>query len=183
MIDTDDTGDDMRGCKRLVSDHTAAEAELGAVEQKVADLSAVASDLAEGHFDGASILMTETEMRAAVAAMKEPAEARKQALMQSMKFHELNFDLAREMEWVAEKRHCNGRGFKPPASWRKRCSTTRWSLTRSSRVPWQRVEGSAAEGKGEARSSRDGDPSARVQEGVRRVPCLGSTPARSCEEC
>ena len=39
MIDTDDTGEDMRGCKRLVSDHTAAEAELGAVEQKVAGLS------------------------------------------------------------------------------------------------------------------------------------------------
>ena len=39
MIDTDDTGDDMRGCKRLVSDHTAAEAELGAVEQKVANIS------------------------------------------------------------------------------------------------------------------------------------------------
>ena len=100
MIATDDTGDDMRGCKRLVSEHAAAEAELGAVEQKVAGLSAVASDLAEGHFDGASILSNCAEMQAAVTAMKEPAEARKQALMQSMKFHEFNFDLAREMEWV-----------------------------------------------------------------------------------
>ena len=70
---------------------------------KVAGLSAVASDLAEGHFDGASILSNCAEMRAAVAAMKEPAEARKQALMQSMKFHEFNFDLAREMEWVRFK--------------------------------------------------------------------------------
>ena len=34
MIDTDDTGDDMRGCKRLVSDHTAAEAELGPVRSE-----------------------------------------------------------------------------------------------------------------------------------------------------
>ena len=69
----------------------------------MAGLSAVASDLAEGHFDGASILSNCAEMRAAVAAMKEPAEARKQALMQSMKFHEFNFDLAREMEWVRFK--------------------------------------------------------------------------------
>ena len=87
----------------LVSEHATAEAELGAVEQKVAGLSAVASDLAEGHFDGVSILSNCAEMRAAVAAMKEPAEARKQALMQSMKFHEFNFDLAREMEWVRFK--------------------------------------------------------------------------------
>jgi hypothetical protein len=39
-----------------------------------------------------------------VQGLRTPAKARKEALTQSMKFHEFNFDLARELEWIAEKR-------------------------------------------------------------------------------
>ena len=41
--------------KKLVSQHTTAEAELAAVEHNVAGLGNTAADLAHGHFDGASI--------------------------------------------------------------------------------------------------------------------------------
>jgi hypothetical protein len=60
--------------------------------------------IAEGHFDGESIIRNCEELRRAVTALKSPAKARKEALNQSMKFHGFNFDLARELEWIAEKR-------------------------------------------------------------------------------
>ena len=56
LMNSTDTGDDMRGCKKLVSQNTAAEAEISAVELKVAGLGNVAADLADGHFDGSAIL-------------------------------------------------------------------------------------------------------------------------------
>ena len=104
MVTAQDTGEDMRGCKKLVSQHAAAEAELTAAEQKLAGLETVAADLAEGHFDSASILKNIAELKAQVDALQGPKDARALALRQSMEFHELNFGLAREMEWVAEKR-------------------------------------------------------------------------------
>jgi spectrin beta len=58
---------------------------------------------ADGHFDGANIIRNCEELTRAVQALKSPAKARKEALSQSMKFHEFNFDLARELEWIAEK--------------------------------------------------------------------------------
>ena len=70
LMTSTDTGEDMRRFKKLLSQHTAAEAELTAVEHKVAGLGSV---------------------------------ARKEALSQSMKFHEFNFDLQRELEWISEK--------------------------------------------------------------------------------
>jgi len=103
LINSTDTGEDMRGCKKLLSQHAAAEAELTGVEQKVGGLDHVASDLAEGHFDGASILSNCRELRGEVELLKGPLEMRKSALNLSMKFHEFNFDLQRELEWISEK--------------------------------------------------------------------------------
>jgi hypothetical protein len=59
---------------------------------------------ADGHFDGESIIRNCEELKRAVQGLRTPAKARKEALTQSMKFHEFNFDLARELEWIAEKR-------------------------------------------------------------------------------
>ena len=51
-----DTGAEMRCCKKLLSQHTAAEAELAAVKLKVAGLGNVAADLTDRHFDRVAIL-------------------------------------------------------------------------------------------------------------------------------
>ena len=104
MINSDDIGEDMRHCKALLSQHTTAEQDLDQAEAKVTGLNNVASDLADGHFDGDNILRTCSELSTSVAALRSPARARREALERSMKFHEFNFDLARELEWIAEKR-------------------------------------------------------------------------------
>ena len=104
LINSEDTGEDKRYCKSLVSQHAAAEQELDQVDGKISGLGSLASDLADGHFDGDSILRTCTELSDAVAALKSPARARRAALEQSMKFHEFNFDLSRELEWISEKK-------------------------------------------------------------------------------
>jgi len=103
LMNSNDTGEDMRGCKKLLSQHMAAEAELAAVEHKVAGLGNVAADLADGHFDGAAILSNCDDLKQAVEQLRTPSKNRKEALNQSMKFHEFNFDLQRELEWIAEK--------------------------------------------------------------------------------
>merc|ERR1719347_742959 len=103
LMNSTDTGEDMRGCKKLLSQHTAAEAELAAVEHKVAGLGNVAADLADGHFDGDAILTNCDDLKQAVELLRTPCKNRKEALNQSMKFHEFNFDLQRELEWIAEK--------------------------------------------------------------------------------
>ena len=104
LINSQDTGEDKRYCKSLLSAHAAAEQELDQVDGKVAGLGALATDLADGHFDGDSILRNCDELSAAVSGLKGPAAARRAALEQSMKFHEFNFDLSRELEWIAEKK-------------------------------------------------------------------------------
>ena len=103
LMNSTDTGEDMRGCKKLLSQHTAAEAELAAVEHKVAGLGNVAADLADGHFDGDAILTNCDDLKQAVELLRTHCKNRKEALKQSMKFHEFNFDLQRELEWIAEK--------------------------------------------------------------------------------
>ena len=102
-INTEETGVDIRGCKKLLSQHAAAEAELAALEQKVGSLGQVASDLADGHFDGDSILENCEDLKQELAKLKLPTDKRKSALNLSLKFHEFNFDLQRELEWIAEK--------------------------------------------------------------------------------
>ena len=62
-----------------------------------------AQDLADGHFDGDSILENCKELRQEVNMLKPLAEQRKAALDLSLQFHEFNFDLQRELEWIAEK--------------------------------------------------------------------------------
>ena len=102
-ISMEEAGDDIRGCKKLLAQHAAAEADLAALEQKVGALGQVASDLADGHFDGDAILKNCQELKGELAQLKTPSDNRKSSLNLSLKFHEFNFDLQRELEWIAEK--------------------------------------------------------------------------------
>ena len=43
------------------------------------------------------------DLRKEASQLKPPAEQRKAALDLSLQFHEFNFDLQRELEWIAEK--------------------------------------------------------------------------------
>ena len=103
LMTVEETGEDMRGCKKMLAQHSAGEAELAALESKVGSLAQVAQDLADGHFDGDSILENCKDLRQEVNLLKAPAEQRKAALDLSLQFHEFNFDLQRELEWIAEK--------------------------------------------------------------------------------
>ena len=63
LMNSTDTGAEMRGCKKLLSQHTAAEAELAAVKLKVAGLGNVAADLTDRHFDRVAILTNINDLR------------------------------------------------------------------------------------------------------------------------
>ena len=67
-------------------------------------LNGVASELAVDHFNGDNIIASCKGLGAGVEVLKQPAAERKAALNQSMKFHDFNFDLNRELEWIAEKK-------------------------------------------------------------------------------
>ena len=43
------------------------------------------------------------DLRKEASQLKPPAQQRKAALDLSLQFHEFNFDLQRELEWIAEK--------------------------------------------------------------------------------
>ena len=92
-----------QGCKKLLTQHSAAEADLAAAHQKVEALTQLASDLADGHFDGDSIIRNCSELKSDLARLQTPAEERRSILNQSLKYHEYNFDLQRELEWIEEK--------------------------------------------------------------------------------
>ena len=103
LMTAEETGHDIRGCKKLQTQYAAGSAELVALETKVETLAQVAQDLADGHFDGASILKNCQDLRQEVNQLKHPAQERKAALDISLQFHEFYFDLQRELEWIAEK--------------------------------------------------------------------------------
>ncbi|XP_033210984.1 spectrin beta chain, non-erythrocytic 1 isoform X3 [Belonocnema kinseyi] len=96
-------GNDLRSCKELMKKHQILESELAQWEQKVDDLVAMGHEMAhEGHFDADNILKTSQGTQRKFRGLKEPAKKRRDALEESLRFHNFGFELDAELQWIKD---------------------------------------------------------------------------------
>ncbi|XP_076180871.1 spectrin beta chain, non-erythrocytic 5 kst isoform X3 [Ptiloglossa arizonensis] len=96
-------GVDLRSCKELLKKHQSLESDMCQWEQKVDDLVAMGEEMAhEGHFDAANILKTSQATQRKFRSLKEPAQRRREALEESLRFHKFGFELDAELQWIKD---------------------------------------------------------------------------------
>ncbi|CAJ0961940.1 unnamed protein product, partial [Mesorhabditis belari] len=99
-----DVGNDLRGVKDLIQRHTTIEQELRVYEDKLQEISSKGSHMAEqGHFDSERITKTVKNLLNRFEKLTDPCAARRAALEESLKWHQLAFDVDCELQWIAEK--------------------------------------------------------------------------------
>ncbi|XP_043493138.1 spectrin beta chain, non-erythrocytic 5 isoform X1 [Polistes fuscatus] len=96
-------GTDLRSCKELLKKHQTLESDMCQWEQKVDDLVAMGQEMAhEGHFDAANILKSSQATQRKFRSLKEPAQKRREALEESLRFHKFGFELDAELQWIKD---------------------------------------------------------------------------------
>ncbi|CAJ0573578.1 unnamed protein product, partial [Mesorhabditis spiculigera] len=99
-----DVGNDLRGVKELLQKHTTVEQEMHLYENKLTEISRRGNVMAgEGHFDAARIISTVKSLLHRFEQLTGPCSARRTALEESLKWHQLAFDVDCELQWIAEK--------------------------------------------------------------------------------
>ncbi|CAJ0573596.1 unnamed protein product, partial [Mesorhabditis spiculigera] len=99
-----DVGNDLRGVKELLQKHTTVEQEMHLYENKLTEISRRGNVMAgEGHFDAARIISTVKSLLRRFEQLTGPCSARRTALEESLKWHQLAFDVDCELQWIAEK--------------------------------------------------------------------------------
>ncbi|XP_034944641.1 LOW QUALITY PROTEIN: spectrin beta chain, non-erythrocytic 5 [Chelonus insularis] len=96
-------GTDLRSCKELLKKHQTLETDMYQWEQKVDDLVAMGEEMAhEGHFDAQNILKTCQTTQQKFRSLKSPAQMRREALEESLRFHKFGFELDAELQWIKD---------------------------------------------------------------------------------
>ncbi|XP_052120778.1 spectrin beta chain, non-erythrocytic 1 isoform X4 [Frankliniella occidentalis] len=96
-------GVDLRNCKQLIKKHQGLESDMNQWDQRVNDLVNNGEEMAhEGHFDAENILKASKDCQQKFASLKVPAQARREALDESLRFHKFGFELATELGWIRE---------------------------------------------------------------------------------
>ncbi|XP_063371372.1 spectrin beta chain [Cydia amplana] len=101
---SEETGADLRSCKRLLTHHQTLEQELTTWEQKATVLASQGADLVSlGHFDAPAIERESAALRDAVRALQPHAQTRRDKLTQSLQLHKFALELDGELDWLAER--------------------------------------------------------------------------------
>ncbi|XP_061725746.1 spectrin beta chain, non-erythrocytic 5-like [Cydia pomonella] len=101
---SEETGSDLRSCKRLLTQHQTLEQELTTWEQKATVLASQGADLVSlGHFDAPAIERESAALRDAVRALQPHAQTRRDKLTQSLQLHKFALELDGELDWLAER--------------------------------------------------------------------------------
>ncbi|XP_012280338.1 spectrin beta chain, non-erythrocytic 5 isoform X2 [Orussus abietinus] len=96
-------GTDLRSCKELLKKHQTLETDMSQWEQKVDDLVAMGEEMThEGHFDAANISKSSQAIQRKFRNLKEPAQKRREALEESLRFHKFGFELDAELQWIKD---------------------------------------------------------------------------------
>ncbi|XP_049531966.1 spectrin beta chain, non-erythrocytic 1 isoform X2 [Anopheles darlingi] len=96
-------GNDLRSCKELMNKHQVLENDIALWEQKVAELVSTGEEMAhEGHFDASNIENETKKLQAQFAGLRKPAQQRREALDESLRFHKFVFELDTELQWINE---------------------------------------------------------------------------------
>ncbi|XP_026745926.1 spectrin beta chain, non-erythrocytic 1 isoform X2 [Trichoplusia ni] len=114
-LKSEETGTDLRSCKRLLNQHQALEQELASWESKASALSEQGADLVSGgHFDAAAIERESAALLQAVRARAPAAAARREALDRSLQLHKFAAEVSSELDWISEREALTRAGA-PPA--------------------------------------------------------------------
>uniref|UniRef100_W4VRA2 Putative karst n=1 Tax=Corethrella appendiculata TaxID=1370023 RepID=W4VRA2_9DIPT len=97
-------GNDLRSCKDLTNKHTMLENDITLWEQKISELVSSSEEMAhEGHFDANNIKNETKNLQNQFKNLKEPAQRRREALEESLRFHKFVFELDTELQWINER--------------------------------------------------------------------------------
>ncbi|VDO76218.1 unnamed protein product [Haemonchus placei] len=104
-LKSDELGSDLRAVKDLIQKHSVLEQEMGLYEKRLADIYNRGRKMAEqGHFDADRINYTVGALLKRFENLEGPSAARRAALEESRKWHQLAFDVDCELQWIAEKK-------------------------------------------------------------------------------
>lgn len=103
ILTSTELGKDLRSCKELIKRHQGVEGELSNWKAKMAEMVAMAQDMAMSHFDGANILKTATEVSDGFKQLDEPCRKRRAKLTESFKFHQFEFEVNAELQWIKDR--------------------------------------------------------------------------------
>ncbi|KAJ8972184.1 hypothetical protein NQ314_000314 [Rhamnusium bicolor] len=96
-------GIDLRSCRDLLKRHDALENELTQCSNRVDDLVGQSNNLSdEGHFDSVGIRNNVLESQQRLKDLYNPAQLRREALEEALKFYEFSFELDAELQWIKE---------------------------------------------------------------------------------
>ncbi|CAK1587955.1 unnamed protein product [Parnassius mnemosyne] len=113
-LKSEEVGNDLRSCKRLLNQHQAVEQELSAWEQRASALAAQGADLVSGgHFDAAAIERDSAALLDALAALKPRAAERRAKLDTSMRLHKFAAEVSGELDWLQERQAAASSGSLP----------------------------------------------------------------------
>ena len=101
-LSSTELGKDLRSCKELIKKHNATENDLSVWNSKVSELVEYGKKIASTHFDAESIIKESTDVSLKFKALIEPARKRRNLLQESLKFHEFEFELNTEIQWIEE---------------------------------------------------------------------------------
>ncbi|XP_071547281.1 spectrin beta chain, non-erythrocytic 5 isoform X4 [Panulirus ornatus] len=98
-----DVGSDLRSCKDLMNKQQNLENDMNAMERKISEMCATGDQMVhDGHFDAENIKASCVSAKNRFQKLKEPAARRRAALEESLRWHEFNFELDAEMQWIKE---------------------------------------------------------------------------------
>uniref|UniRef100_A0A915PUP8 Spectrin beta chain n=1 Tax=Setaria digitata TaxID=48799 RepID=A0A915PUP8_9BILA len=103
-LSSNDLGSDLRGVKELIHKQVIVEKEMAVFGKRVFEMTEKANAMIQqGHFDSITIRKAVQKLTERFESLKIPAKDRRVALEESLKWHQLSFDIDCEMHWISEK--------------------------------------------------------------------------------
>ncbi|XP_045137790.1 spectrin beta chain, non-erythrocytic 1-like isoform X9 [Portunus trituberculatus] len=102
-LNNKDVGSDLHSCKDLMKKQNNLDNDLNTMERKISDLCNTGDQMvADGHFDSDNIKASCVAAKKRFNNLKDPAARRRAALEESLRWHEFNFEVDAEMQWIKE---------------------------------------------------------------------------------
>lgn len=96
-------GTDLRSCRDLLKRQDILDNELALCTGRVDDLVNKSNDMMhDGHFDAEAIRRKALDGQQRLKELEEPAQRRREALEEALKFYKFGFELDAELQWIKE---------------------------------------------------------------------------------
>jgi spectrin beta len=96
-------GTDLRSCRDLLKRQDILDNELALCTGRVDDLVNKSNDMMhDGHFDAEAIRRKALDEQQRLKELEEPAQRRREALEEALKFYKFGFELDAELQWIKE---------------------------------------------------------------------------------